>query len=157
MTAIERSGQLQCTHDCFIPKQDGACKHVADQQISTLLHHKEIMKQVNIDLVLIRFFQFILFAVFIFIVMVYFGTLLLIPLDLLFQLQRVLVFVGVPAVISVLLTGGLVTYAGYTLWKKPELWGYLLDTGKTLFNFAVEQVKGMEQMANAAKNQSPQD
>jgi hypothetical protein len=115
------------------------------------------MKQVNIDLVLIRFFQFILFAVFIFIVMVYFGTLLLIPLDLLFQLQRVLVFVGVPAVISVLLTGGLVTYAGYTLWKKPELWGYLLDTGKTLFNFAVEQVKGMEQMANAAKNQTPQD
>ena len=41
--------------------------------------------------------------------------------------------------------------------KKPELWGYLLDTGKTLFNFAVEQVKGMEQMANAAKNQTPQD
>jgi nucleoside recognition membrane protein YjiH len=115
------------------------------------------MKQVNIDLILIRFFQFILFTVFIFIVMVYFATLLLIPLDLLFQLQRILVFVGIPAVLSVLLTGGFVSYVGYTLWNKPEIWNYLLDTGKTLFNFAVEQVKGMEQMANAAKQQSTQD
>ena len=115
------------------------------------------MKQVTIDLMLIRFFQFILFAVFVFIILVYFGTLLLIPLDLLFQLQRVLVFVGIPAVISVLVTGGFVAYVGLTLWKKPEIWRYLLDTGMTLFNFAVGQVKGMEQMALAAKDQMTQD
>ncbi|MCH9699449.1 MAG: hypothetical protein K0U68_15225 [Gammaproteobacteria bacterium] len=115
------------------------------------------MKQVNIDLVLIRFFQFILFAVFIFIVLVYFGTLLFIPLDLLYQLQRVLVFFGVPGILAVLVAGGLVGYIGLTLWKKPQIWQYVLDTGKTLFNFAVEQVKGMEQMAIDAKNQASQD
>ena len=109
------------------------------------------MKQVNIDLILIRFFQFILFAVFVFIVLVYFGTLLLIPLDLLFQLQRVLVLIGLPAVIAVLLTGGFVVYLGRALWIKPDIWRYLLDTGMTLLNFAVEQVKGMERMADAAK------
>jgi len=115
------------------------------------------MKQVNIDLILIRFFQFILFAVFVFIVLVYFATLLLIPLDLLFQLQRVLVLVGVPAVLAVLLTAGFVVYVGRALWHKPEIWRYLLDTGMTLFNFAVEHVKGMEQMASAAKSQMTQD
>ncbi|HFD13147.1 MAG TPA: hypothetical protein ENJ32_11875 [Crenotrichaceae bacterium] len=115
------------------------------------------MKQINIDLIFIRFFQFILFAVFVFIVLVYFATLLLIPLDLLFQLQRVLVFIGIPAVLSVIATGALVTYAGFYLWKKPELWRFLLDTGMSLFNFAVEQVKSMEQMAIAAKTQAPQN
>lgn len=115
------------------------------------------MKQLNIDLVLIRFFQFILFAVFVFIILVYFGTLLLIPLDLLFQLQSLLVFIGIPAILAVLVTGGVVVYFGLTLWKKPEIWRYLLDTGMTLFNFAVDQVKGMEKMAIAAKNQATQD
>ncbi len=115
------------------------------------------MNKINIDLILIRFFQFILFAVFVFIVMVYFGTLLLVPLDLLYQVQRVLVFIGIPAVLSVLLTLGIITYAGYNLWKKPEIWRYLLDTGMTLFNFSMEQVKGMEKMAIAAKNQTPQE
>ncbi|MEE9412221.1 MAG: hypothetical protein V3V22_04125 [Methylococcales bacterium] len=112
------------------------------------------MKQVNIDLVLIRFFQFILFAVFVFIVIVYFATLMLIPLDLLFQLQRILVFIGIPAMIAVLLTMGAVAYAGYTLWKKPEIWRFLLDVGMSLFNMAVDRVKEMEKMASAAKEQA---
>ena len=112
------------------------------------------MKQINIDLVLIRFFQFILFVVFIFIVIVYFATLLLIPLDLMFQLQRILVFIGIPAILSVLATSGFVAYAGYTLSKKPEIWRLLLDVGISLFNMAVERVKEMDKMAIAAKEQS---
>jgi hypothetical protein len=136
--------------------KNNAQQGILDQPLLTLQHTTH-MKQLNIDLILIRFFQFILFAVFIFIVIVYFCTLLFIPLDLLFQLQRVLVFIGIPAVVSVLLTGGFVVYAGLTLKKKPEIWRYMLDTGTTLFNFAVEQVKGMEQMAIAAKQQAPQD
>ncbi len=122
--------------------------------IDQSLKPQQTMKQINIDLILIRFFQFILFTVFVFIVIVYFTTLLLIPLDLMFQLQRVLVFIGIPAILSVLATTGLVAYAGYTLWKKPEIWRLLLDVGMSLFNMAVERVKEMEKMAIAAKEQA---
>jgi hypothetical protein len=106
--------------------------------------------QVNIELTLLRFFQIILLAIFAFLVVVYFGALLLVPLDLVVQLTKVLMAVGIPAVVAVLASAGGVGYVGHLVWKLG-IHTFLINTGMMLFNLGRDSVKELDEIVNSAK------
>lgn len=85
------------------------------------------MKKLNIALV--RVLQFVVFVLFTFIVLVYFGTLLLIPLDLVSQLVGILTAVGFPGVLATLIAIPIVGYLGFLIFKIPGLLSTLLEIG----------------------------
>jgi len=85
------------------------------------------MNKVNVALV--RVLQFVVFLLFTFMVLVYFGTLILIPLDALMQLVSVLTLIGLPGIVSTLVAIPIVGYLGYMIFKIPGLSAALIETG----------------------------
>ncbi len=85
------------------------------------------MNKVNVALV--RVFQFVVFFLFTFMVLVYFGTLILIPLDALAQLVNILTLIGLPGVVSTLIAIPIVGYLGFLIFKIPGLLAVLIEIG----------------------------
>lgn len=85
------------------------------------------MKKLNVALV--RVFQFVVFLLFTFMVLVYFGTLILIPLDAVVQLVGLLTLVGLPGVVSTMIAIPVVGYLGYLIFKIPGLLAVLIEIG----------------------------
>ncbi|MGH8499808.1 MAG: hypothetical protein ACRERV_13535 [Methylococcales bacterium] len=85
------------------------------------------MNSVNITLV--RIIQLIVFLLFTFIVLTYFGTLILLPLDALTQISGLLTWVGLPGVLAVVLALPIVGSLGFLIYKIPRLLSTLLEIG----------------------------
>lgn len=85
------------------------------------------MNRVNIALV--RIVQLIVFLLFTFIVLTYFGTLILVPLNVLTQICGLLTWLGLPGVLAALLALPMVGYLGYLVYKIPRLLLALLEIG----------------------------
>lgn len=108
------------------------------------------MKKVNIALV--RLLQFVVFAVFTFVVMAYFGAMLLLPLDAVAILVKIMGVVGIHGFIGALIAIPAVGYLCLMVYKTPGLCQMMIDTGLELvktgkakvdaFNAIVETVKG---------------
>lgn len=83
----------------------------------------------NVNIVLVRIVQLVVFLLFTFIVLIYFGALVLIPLDVLMTVSGFLTLIGLPGVFAVLISLPIVGYLGYLVYKIPRLISTVLEIG----------------------------
>lgn len=93
------------------------------------------------DMILAKVFKFITFVLFTFMTLVYVGVLLVLPLDVMFQIIRLFQGIGLPTVVSAALGISALGYLGYTLSRMPELYRILIDIGIELVTFGQAQIK----------------
>jgi hypothetical protein len=105
----------------------------------------------KLNLILAKVFQFVTFVLFTFMVLVYFGLMLVLPLDILAQLIRILMGVGFPAIIAAGVGIGAVGYLGYAVSRMPELYKLVFEIGRDLINFSHTQIKRFDPLITDAK------
>ena len=110
----------------------------------------------RVDFALVRVLQFCVFALFTFMVLVYFGTLLLLPLSLLVQLIRIFDFVGIPGVVSTLIAVPALVYVGYLISKIPGLTRMMADIGVELVTLGQTRVQGFDSILSTLKGTESQ-
>lgn len=107
------------------------------------------MKKINVALV--RLLQFLVFALFTFMVLVYFGAMILLPLDLIGFLIKLLGFIGFNGVIAALVAVPTVGYLGLMAYKIPGLVKMLIDTGLDLVNTGKSRVEAFNPILESIK------
>lgn len=95
----------------------------------------------KLDQTLVKVFKFITFVFFSFTALLYVGVLLLLPLDVLFQIVRLFHAMGLPTVIAAALGIGAVGYLGLQISKMPALCALVVDIGKQLVAFGHAQIR----------------
>lgn len=105
----------------------------------------------NLNLVLIRLIQFIVFALFTFMVLVYFGALVLLPLDLVVLASKLLHVFGIGTLFGAILAVPAVAYLGKIVYNTPGLIQMLIDNGIDLVNMGKQRVDAFNKLAEAAK------
>jgi hypothetical protein len=109
------------------------------------------MKKVNI--VLVRLLQFVVFVVFTFTVIVYFGAMVLLPLDAIVLLTKLLGVVGLHGFIGALIAIPAIGYLCLTVYKMPTLCKLIIDTGIELVTTGKAKIEAFNEIANTL----PQD
>ena len=110
---------------------------------------KVIMKKVNVALV--RLLQFVVFVVFIFTVIVYFGALVLLPLDAIALLIKLMGVFGIHGFIGALIAVPVVGYLCFIIYKTPGLCKMMVDTGIDLVKVGKLRVEAFNEVADAIK------
>lgn len=95
----------------------------------------------NLDHNMAKVFKFVTFVFFTFTALTYVGVLLLLPLDVLFQVVRIFHAIGLPTVMAGALGVGVVGYLGLAISKMPTLCDLIVDIGRQLVSFGHEQIK----------------
>ncbi len=103
------------------------------------------MKKVNVALV--RLLQFVVFVLFTFMVLAYFGALLLLPLDALSLLIKLLTAFGFNGVLAAIIGVPVVGYLGLIIYKTPGLVKILLDIGLDLVSTGKTRVDEFNKLA----------
>jgi hypothetical protein len=109
------------------------------------------MKKVNV--VLVRLLQFVVFVLFTFTVIAYFGAMVLLPLDAIVLLTKLLGVFGLHGFIGALVAIPTVGYLCLMVYKMPELCKLVIDTGIELVKTGKVKVEAFNEIANAL----PQD
>lgn len=109
------------------------------------------MKKVNVGLV--RLLQFVVFVLFTFMVVAYFGAMVLLPLDAIVLLIKLLGVLGLHGFIGALVAIPAVGYLCLIVYKMPELCKLVMDTGIELVKTGKAKVDAFNDIANAL----PQD
>ncbi len=109
------------------------------------------MKKVNV--VLVRLLQFVVFVLFTFTVIAYFGAMVLLPLDAIVLLTKLLGVFGLHGFIGALVAIPTVGYLCLMVYKMPELCKLVVDTGIELVKIGKDKVEAFNELANAL----PQD
>ncbi len=107
------------------------------------------MNKVNVALV--RLLQFVVFVIFTFMVLAYFGAMILVPLDLVVLILKLLGLFGVGGLIGSAIAIPVVAYLGLMVYKTPGLIKIIVDTGLDLVNTAKERVEAFNQIAEDVK------
>ena len=107
------------------------------------------MKKVNVALV--RFLQFVVFVLFTFIVMLYFGTMVLLPLDIVVLISKFLHVFGLNTLFGAIIAVPVVAYFGKIVYGTPGLIQMLIDNGLELVNIGKNRVNAFNKIAEAAK------
>ena len=107
------------------------------------------MNKVNIALV--RLLQFVVFAIFTFMVLVYFGAMILIPLDLVVLIIKLLGVVGIGGLFGAMVAVPVVAYLGLMVYKTPGLVSMIIETGLDLVNTGKERVEAFNKIAESIK------
>lgn len=107
------------------------------------------MKKVNIALV--RLVQFVVFVVFTFVVIVYFGAMIFIPLDALVMISKLLSVVGINTFVGALIGLPIVGYLGKIIYQTPGLVSMVVETGVDLMKTGKEKVEAFNKIAEAIK------
>jgi hypothetical protein len=94
----------------------------------------------KLDLILAKVFKFVTFVLFTFMTLVYFGVLLILPLDVLFQIVRIFNAIGLPTAIAAVAGIAAFGYLGYAVSRMPALYELILDIGKQLVAFGQAQI-----------------
>jgi len=105
----------------------------------------------NINVALVRLLQFLVFALFTFMVLAYFGALVLLPLDMVALLIKLLGVIGLNGFIAAFVAVPLVAYLGMMVYKTPELVAMLIETGIDLVNTGKNRVEAFNKIAEAVK------
>jgi len=108
------------------------------------------MNKVNVALV--RLLQFVVFVVFTFIVLAYFGAMVLLPLDLVALIVKLLSVVGLNGFIAAVIAIPVVGYLCLIVYKTPGLTQMIVETGVELVKTGKTKIDGFNQIANAVKN-----
>jgi len=107
------------------------------------------MNKVNVALV--RLLQFVVFVLFTFMVLVYFGAMILVPLDLVVLIINVLGVVGIGGLIAAVVAVPVVAYLGLIVYKTPGLVKMIVDTGLDLVTTGKERVEAFNKIAESVK------
>ncbi len=105
----------------------------------------------NLNLALIRLLQFVVFALFTFIVLVYFGALILLPLDLVVLASKFLSMFGIGTLFGAIVAAPGVFYLGKIVYSTPGLVQMLVDNGIDLVNMGKQRVDAFNKLAEAAR------
>ena len=106
----------------------------------------------KLNIALVRVLQFCVFALFTFMVLAYFGTLLLLPLDLIVQLSNLLSLLGMPGIMAFLVALPVALFLGYKIYQIPGLCKMITDIGVDLVTTGQERVQGFDEIVESLKN-----
>jgi len=95
----------------------------------------------NVNIALVRLLQFVVFVLFTFMVTVYFGAMVLLPLDLIALLVKFLGSVGLHGFIGALLAIPVACYLCMIVYKTPKLCTMIVDTGVDLMKTGKARVE----------------
>ncbi|MGR8932427.1 MAG: hypothetical protein ACU836_17515 [Gammaproteobacteria bacterium] len=101
----------------------------------------------NLNVALVRLLQFVVFMLFTFIVLVYFGTMILLPLDIVVLISKLL---G-GSLIGVLIAVPVVAYLGKIVYTTPGLIQMIIDGGIDLVHTGKQRVEAFNKFAETAK------
>jgi hypothetical protein len=107
------------------------------------------MKKVNVGLV--RLLQFVVFVLFTFMVIAYFGAMVLLPLDAIALLIKLLGVLGLHGFIGALVAIPVVGYLCLIVYKTPGLCKMVIDTGVDLVKTGKARVEGFNEILEAVK------
>lgn len=107
------------------------------------------MKKLNVALV--RLLQFVVFVVFTFAVIVYFGAMVLLPLDAIALLIKLMGVVGLHGFIGALIAILVVGYLSLIVYRTPGLCKMVVDTGVDLVKTGKVKVEAFNEIAGAVK------
>lgn len=107
------------------------------------------MKKVNVAVV--RLIQFVVFVVFTFIVMAYFGAIILLPLDAISLLIKLMGVVGLHGFIGALIAVPAVGYLVLMAYKTPGLSKIIIETGLDLVATGKAKVEAFNAIASDVK------
>ncbi|AEG01623.1 hypothetical protein [Methylomonas methanica] len=105
----------------------------------------------NLNVALVRLLQFVVFVLFTFIVLVYFGTMILLPLDLVVLMAKFLNVFGIGTLFGAIVAVPVVAYLGKIVYSTPGLVQMLIDNGIDLVNLGKQRVEAFNKFAEAAK------
>lgn len=105
----------------------------------------------KINFFLVRLLQFVVFAVFTFVVLTYFGALVLLPLDAVTLLVKLLGAVGIHGFIGALIAIPAVGYLCLMVYRTPGLCPMMIETGLDLIRTGKEKVDAFNQIAQTVK------
>jgi hypothetical protein len=108
------------------------------------------MKKINVALV--RLIQFVVFVFFTFIVIAYFGAMILLPLDAVSLLIKIMSFVGIHGFIGALIAVPAVAYLCLMVYRTPALCKMVVDTGLDLVSTAKTKIEAFNEIASAVKS-----
>jgi hypothetical protein len=111
--------------------------------------NSHIMNKINVALV--RLLQFVVFVLFTFMVLAYFGAMILVPLDLVVLIIKVLSVVGIGGLIGAAIAVPIVAYLGMIVYKTPGLVQIIVETGLDLVNTGKERVEAFNKIAESIK------
>jgi len=106
----------------------------------------------NLNLILAKTLQFVTFLFFIFMVLVYFGLVLMLALAVLWYTTKIITLIGLPALIAVAAGIAALGYVGLTVTRMPPLYTLILEVGLELVNFGQAQVKRFDPIVEKAAN-----
>ncbi len=112
------------------------------------------MNKINVNVALVRLLQFVVFVVFTFIVLTYFGALLLIPLDLLYIIIKILSAIGFNDILAAFIAVPALGYMGLMVYRTPELVKLLIDTGLELVNTGKQRIEAFNTIADQLKEKA---
>jgi hypothetical protein len=105
----------------------------------------------NVSVALVRLLQFLVFVVFTFMVLVYFGALILLPLDAVVLVMKLLSVFGVSNFVGALIAIPVVAYICYSVYKIPKLSAMLLEIGMDMVNTGKMRVEAFNELAEEVK------
>ena len=112
----------------------------------------------KINVMIVRAFEFLFFVLFTYLILVYGGILLLLPLDLVVQLINLLDFVfGDHGFLYAFFAVATVAALAYRIYKMPALWKAILDTGCALARLGYEQNRHFEAMIRSYGEDTPEN
>ena len=107
------------------------------------------MNKVNVALV--RLFQFVIFVLFTFMVLTYFGAMVLVPLELVVLLLKLFGLFGLDNIIGAVISVVIVSYLGLIVYRTPDLIKTIVDTGVDLVSTGRAKVEAFGQIADNIK------
>jgi len=107
------------------------------------------MKKLNVALV--RFLQFVVFVLFTFIVLLYFGTMVLLPLDIVVLISKFLHVFGLNTLFGAIVAVPVVAYFGKIIYGTPGLIQMLIDNGMELVSIGKNRVNAFNKIVEAAR------
>jgi len=107
------------------------------------------MKKINVALV--RLIQFVVFVIFTFMVIAYFGAMVLIPLDALVMITKLLGLFGLNTFIGALIGLPIVGFLGKIVYQTPGLIAMVTETGMDLVKVGKDKVEAFNHIAASIK------
>jgi len=107
------------------------------------------MKKINVALV--RLIQFVVFVIFTFMVIAYFGEMVLIPLDALVMITKLLGLFGLNTFIGALIGLPIVGFLGKIVYQTPGLIAMVTETGMDLIKVGKDKVEAFNHIAASIK------
>ncbi|MGZ4977687.1 MAG: hypothetical protein ACXV8O_11065 [Methylobacter sp.] len=107
------------------------------------------MKKVNVALV--RLLQFVVFVVSVFMVIVYFGAMVLLPLDAVVLLIKLMGVIGLNGFIAAFIAIPAVGYLGLMVYKTPGLCKMIVDAGVDMIKTSKTRIEAFNGIADAVK------